>query len=45
MKMRPLGKTGLQVSELAMGGLFVASWFGDLEQARGALASRARATP
>ncbi len=34
MKTRPLGKTGLQVSELAMGGLFVASWFGDLEQAR-----------
>lgn len=37
MKTRPLGKTGLQVSELAMGGLFVASWFGDLEQARGAV--------
>jgi len=28
MKTRFLGKTGLEVSELALGGLFVASWFG-----------------
>jgi aryl-alcohol dehydrogenase-like predicted oxidoreductase len=37
MKKRMLGKTGLEVSELAMGGLFVASWFGDLNQARAAV--------
>lgn len=37
MKTRPLGKTGLQVSELAMGGLFIASRFGDLERARAAV--------
>ena len=37
MKTRPLGKTGLQVSELAMGGLFVSSIGGEYEQARGAI--------
>ena len=31
---RRLGKTGLEVSELAMGGLFVASFAADFEQAR-----------
>jgi len=34
MKMRKLGKTGLEVSELAMGGLFVASFAGPFEQAK-----------
>lgn len=37
MKKRPLGKTGLQVSELAMGGLFVSSIGGEYEQARTAI--------
>ena len=32
MKQRTLGKTGLKVSELALGGLFLASWFADAEQ-------------
>jgi aryl-alcohol dehydrogenase-like predicted oxidoreductase len=32
MNYRILGKTGLQVSELALGGLFLASWFADAEQ-------------
>lgn len=33
MKMRTLGRTGLNVSELAFGGLFVASWFNTLDPA------------
>jgi aryl-alcohol dehydrogenase-like predicted oxidoreductase len=33
MKKRTLGKTGLQVSEIAMGGLFVASPFGPQDRA------------
>ncbi|MHB9134178.1 MAG: aldo/keto reductase [Armatimonadota bacterium] len=37
MKQRILGKTGLSVSELSFGGLFVANWFNELEQARGAV--------
>ena len=37
MKTRPLGKTGLNVSELAMGGLFVSSIGGEYEQARAAV--------
>jgi len=32
MKQRTLGRTGLKVSELALGGLFLASWFADAEQ-------------
>jgi aryl-alcohol dehydrogenase-like predicted oxidoreductase len=32
MKTRVLGRTGLQVSELALGGLFLASWFADASQ-------------
>ena len=32
MKQRTLGKTELKVSELALGGLFLASWFADAEQ-------------
>ena len=32
MKLRTLGKTGVAVSELALGGLFLASWFADAEQ-------------
>jgi len=34
MKMRTLGRTGLQVSELALGGLFVSSIGGEFEQSR-----------
>ncbi len=37
MKTRILGKTGLEVSELAMGGLFVASFAGDFDQAKAAV--------
>ena len=37
MKTRPLGQTGLEVSELALGGLFVSSIGGPLEQARAAV--------
>ncbi len=37
MKTRPLGKTGLSVSELALGGLFVSSIGGAYEQACGAV--------
>lgn len=37
MKYRTLGKTGLSVSEISMGGLFVASFAGDLERARRAV--------
>jgi len=37
MKLRTLGKTGLQVSELALGGLFVSSFGGAFEQAREAI--------
>ena len=37
MKHRTLGKTGLQVSELALGGLFVSSFGGAFEQAREAI--------
>jgi aryl-alcohol dehydrogenase-like predicted oxidoreductase len=37
MKKRILGKTGLEVSELAMGGLFVASFAGDFERAKEAV--------
>jgi len=36
MKTRTLGRTGLQVSELAMGGLFLSSLGGGFEQARAA---------
>lgn len=36
MKKRTLGKTGLQVSELALGGLFVSSLGGEFAQARAA---------
>jgi aryl-alcohol dehydrogenase-like predicted oxidoreductase len=32
MKKRILGKTGLEVGELALGGLFLASWFADAGQ-------------
>ncbi len=32
MKQRTLGRTGLAVSELSLGGLFLASWFADGEQ-------------
>ena len=37
MKMRLLGKTGLQVSELSLGGLFVASFASPLEEASAAV--------
>ncbi len=37
MRKRTLGKTGLQVSELSLGGLFVSSIGGEFEQARGAI--------
>jgi aryl-alcohol dehydrogenase-like predicted oxidoreductase len=37
MKTRPLGKTGLHVSELAAGGLFLSSLGGEVEQSRAAL--------
>ena len=37
MKTRQLGKTGLQVSELAAGGLFLSSYGGEFEQSRKAL--------
>ncbi len=37
MQTRTLGKTGLKVSELSMGGLFVASFAGDFERARAAV--------
>jgi aryl-alcohol dehydrogenase-like predicted oxidoreductase len=37
MKYRMLGKTGLRVSELSMGGLFVASFAADKEEARRAV--------
>ncbi len=37
MKYRPLGKTGLQVSELSMGGLFVSSLGATREEARRAV--------
>jgi aryl-alcohol dehydrogenase-like predicted oxidoreductase len=37
MKIRPLGKTGLQVSELALGGLFVSSYGAAYEQGKSAV--------
>jgi aryl-alcohol dehydrogenase-like predicted oxidoreductase len=37
MQKRILGKTGLPVSELSMGGLFVASFAGDFERAKAAV--------
>ncbi len=37
MKQRVLGKTGLQISELGMGGLFVSSHGGSYDQARAAI--------
>ncbi len=37
MRLRTLGRTGLEVSELALGGLFVSSLGGAYEQARGAI--------
>ncbi len=37
MEYRILGKTGIEVSELAMGGLFVASFAGDFERAKAAV--------
>lgn len=37
MKYRQLGRTGLQVSELSLGGLFVSSVGGDYRQARAAI--------
>jgi aryl-alcohol dehydrogenase-like predicted oxidoreductase len=36
MRMRPLGQTGLEVSELSLGGLFVSSHGGDFAQGRAA---------
>ena len=33
MKTRKLGRTGLEVTELSLGGLFVASWFNEIDQA------------
>ena len=36
MRMRPLGKTGIEVSELSLGGLFVSSHGGDFAQGRAA---------
>ena len=38
MKQKTLGKTGLQVSELALGGLFVSSHGGFYDQAQPAIA-------
>lgn len=37
MKRRPLGKTGLSVSELSMGGFFVSTFGNDFETSRGAI--------
>src|SRR4051794_28398516 len=37
MKQRTLGKTGLQVSELALGGLFVSSLGGEFEDSKAAI--------
>ena len=37
MRQRPLGKTGLQVSELSLGGLFVSSHGGNFAQGRAAI--------
>ena len=37
MRMRTLGKTGLQVSELGLGGLFISKVGGEFEQARQAI--------
>jgi aryl-alcohol dehydrogenase-like predicted oxidoreductase len=37
MKTRPLGKTGIQVTELALGGLFVSSYGAAYEQAKEAI--------
>ena len=37
MRLRPLGKTGLQVSELSLGGLFVSSHGGNFAQGRAAI--------
>ncbi|MBV9866411.1 MAG: aldo/keto reductase [Abitibacteriaceae bacterium] len=37
MKIRPLGRTGLQVSELALGGLFVSKHGGEFEQGKAAI--------
>jgi aryl-alcohol dehydrogenase-like predicted oxidoreductase len=37
MKYRTLGKTGMEVSELAMGGLFIASFATDFDQAKKAV--------
>ncbi len=37
MKYRPLGRTGLRVSELSLGGLFVSALGGEFEQSRGAV--------
>jgi len=37
MRKRTLGRTGLQVSELALGGLFISSIGGEFEQAKGAI--------
>ena len=36
MRMRPLGNTGIEVSELSLGGLFVSSHGGDFAQGRAA---------
>ena len=36
MRMRPLGKTGMEVSELSLGGLFVSSHGGAFAQGRAA---------
>ncbi len=36
MKTRPLGRTGLKVSELGLGGLFISSYGSEFQQARGA---------
>src|SRR5438067_641531 len=37
MKKRTLGRTGIEVSELALGGLFVSSYGGDYDQAKAAI--------
>src|SRR6476619_3208929 len=37
MRLRELGKTGLEVSELSLGGLFVSTCGGDFEQSRRAV--------
>ena len=37
MKYRTLGKTGLEISELGMGGLFVSSFGAEREEARRAV--------